>query len=193
MPKVTLSSPHGWWYLAGFRSCFLGDFTRIDLPIHFAYTQGTMLLPFGIISPQWFWVVLVIIFALIEIFTLGLTTIWFAIAALVMVFLSFLKIPMPVQALIFLAISALLLVFTRPLVVKKFKIGRTKTNVDSLVGKHALVTRAIGEFEKGVVKVSGQAWSAHAEDNSEIAEGTKCEVLRVEGVQLIVKKLEAEV
>ena len=152
-----------------------------------------MLLPFGSISPQWFWVVLVIVFALIEIFTLGLTTVWFAIAALVMVFFSFLKIPMPVQGLVFLAISALLLVFTRPIAVRKFKIGRTKTNVDSLAGKHVLVTRAIGEFEKGEVKAGGQAWSARAEDNSEIAEGTKCEVLRVEGVQLIVRKLEAEV
>jgi len=152
-----------------------------------------MLLPFGSISPQWLWVALVIVFALIEIFTLGLTTVWFAIAALVMVFLSFLNIPLSVQVLIFLAISALLLVFTRPIAVKKFKTGRVKTNVDSLAGKHALVTRAIGEFEKGEVKVSGQAWSARAEDNSEIAEGTKCEVLRVEGVQLIVKKLEAQV
>ena len=148
-----------------------------------------MLFPFVSVSPQWIWVGLVIVFALIEVFTLGLTTVWFAIAALVMVFLSFFAIPLSVQALIFLAISALLLIFTRPVVVKKFKIGREKTNVDSLIGKHALVIKAIGEFEKGEVKVSGQIWSAHAEDDSELAEGTKCEVLRVEGVQLIVREV----
>ena len=148
-----------------------------------------MLFPFGSISPQWIWVALVIVFALIEVFTLGLTTVWFAIAALVMVFLSFLNFPLSVQALMFLAISALLLIFTRPIAVKKFKIGREKTNVDSLVGKKALVIKAIGEFEKGEVKVSGQIWSAHTEDNTEVAEGTKCEVLRVEGVQLIVKEI----
>jgi membrane protein implicated in regulation of membrane protease activity len=146
-----------------------------------------MLFSFGYISVQWLWVALVIIFALIEVFTLGLTTVWFAIAALVMVFLSLLKIPLPVQILIFLAISALLLVFTRPLAVKKLKMGREKTNVDSLAGKQALVLKTIGEFEKGEVKVSGQIWSARAEDGSAIAEGTKCEVLRVEGVLLIVK------
>ena len=148
-----------------------------------------MLFPFGFISAQWLWAALVIVFALIEIFTLGLTTVWFAIAALAMVFLSLLKIPLSVQALIFLAISALLLIFTRPIAVKKFKVGKEKTNVDSLVGKHALVIKAIGEFEKGEVKVSGQIWSARTEDNSDIAEGTKCEVLRVEGVQLIVKEV----
>ena len=151
-----------------------------------------MLFSFGAIAPQWFWVALVIIFAIIEVLTLGLTTVWFAIAALVMVFLSFLKIPLSVQGLIFLAISAVLLIFTRPIAVKKFKIGREKTNVDSLAGKHALVTRAIGEFEKGEAKVNGQIWSAHTEDGSEIAEGIKCEILRIEGVQLIVKKLEVE-
>jgi membrane protein implicated in regulation of membrane protease activity len=82
------------------------------------------------------------------------------------------------------------LIFTRPLAVKKFKMGKEKTNVDSLVGKHALVVKNIGEFEKGEVKISGQIWSAISENNSEIAEGTKCEVLRIEGVRLIVRPLE---
>ena len=135
---------------------------------------------------------LVIIFALIEVFTLGLTTVWFAIAALIMVFLSFIKIPLPVQVLIFLAISAVLLIFTRPVAIKKFKVGREKTNVDSLVGKHVLVTKKITEFEKGEVKVNGLIWAARSDSNTEIVEGTKCEVLRIEGVQLIVRPLSEE-
>ena len=135
---------------------------------------------------------LVIIFALIEVFTLGLTTVWFAIAALFMVFLSFLKIPLSVQVLIFMVISALLLIFTRPLAVKKFKIGREKTNVDSLIGKHVLVTKKISEFEKGEVKINGLIWAARSEQNTEIAQGTKCEILRIEGVQLIVRPLSEE-
>jgi len=135
---------------------------------------------------------LVIIFAVIEILTLGLTTVWFAIAALIMVFLSFLKIHPPVQVLIFLAISAVLLIFTRPVAVKKFKVGREKTNVDSLVGKHVLVTKKISEFEKGEVKANGLIWAAHSDSHTEIVEGTKCEVLRIEGVQLIVRPLSEE-
>jgi membrane protein implicated in regulation of membrane protease activity len=149
-----------------------------------------MLWSFGYISIWWIWVALVIIFSLIEIFTLGLVTVWFALAALVMVFLSFLKIPLAIQILIFLIISAVLLIFTRPLAVKKFKVGRVKTNVDSLVGKHALVTKKIGEFERGEAKVNGLVWTARSEKNIEIAEGTKCEILRIEGVQLIVQPLE---
>jgi membrane protein implicated in regulation of membrane protease activity len=151
-----------------------------------------MLFSFGIVQAWWIWVALVIVFSLIEVFTLGLTTVWFAISALVMVFLSFTKMPLTVQFLIFLAIAALLLIFTRPLAIKKFKIGREKTNVDSLVGKHALVIKTIGEFERGEAKINGLIWSARSEDNTEITEGSKCEILRIEGVQLIVRKLTEE-
>jgi membrane protein implicated in regulation of membrane protease activity len=151
-----------------------------------------MFLSFGFLSIRWIWVALVIFFALIEVLTLGLTTVWFAIAALIMVFLSFLKISPSVQVLIFLAISAVLLIFTRPVAVKKFKIGREKTNVDSLIGKRVLVTKTISEFEKGEVKISGLIWAARSDSNTEIAAGTKCEVLRVEGVQIIVRPLSEE-
>ena len=151
-----------------------------------------MLFSFGFLPVRWIWVALVIVFALIEVFTLGLTTVWFAIAALVMVFLSFTEMPLTAQILIFLAIATVLLIFTRPLAVKKFKIGREKTNVDSLIGKHAMVVKTITEFERGEVKINGLIWSAHSDDNTEITEGNKCEILRIEGVQLIVRKLSEE-
>jgi membrane protein implicated in regulation of membrane protease activity len=148
-----------------------------------------MLFEFGFVSMRWVWVALVIIFAVIEVFTMGLYTVWFALAALVMVFFSSLKIAVPFQLLIFLAVSALLLFFTRPLAIKKFKVGREKTNVDSLIGMHALVTRTISEFEKGEVKLNGQFWSARAEDNSVVPQGAKCEVVKIEGVQAVVRPL----
>ena len=127
-----------------------------------------------------------VIMAVIEGLTMGLTTIWFAIAALVMVFVSFLPIPLVFQIMIFLAISSGLLFFTRPIAIKKFKTGKVKTNVDSLVGMAALVTKQITEFDRGEVKLNGQIWSAKSEDGSTLQEGTKCEVVRIEGVQAIV-------
>jgi membrane protein implicated in regulation of membrane protease activity len=151
-----------------------------------------MLFSFGFVSIRWIWVALTVVFAVIEAFTFGLTTIWFALAALAMVFLSFLPIPLTAQIFIFLGISAVLLLFTRPLAVKKFKTGRVKTNVDSLAGKHALVIKKITEFEKGEVKLNGQIWTARSDDGSTIAEGTKCEVMRIEGVQAIVRPLESQ-
>ena len=125
--------------------------------------------------------------AIVEALTLGLTTIWFAMAAVVMVFLSFLPIPVVYQVMIFVVISTALLIFTRPLAIKKFKTGREKTNVDSLVGKKALVTKQITEFDRGEVKLNGQIWSARSDDGSTMSEGAKCEVVRIEGVQVIVR------
>jgi len=146
-----------------------------------------MLFDFGSFSIRWFWVALAVIFAIIEACTLGLTTIWFAISALVMVFLSFLPIPLVYQVMIFLAISAVLLFFTRPIAIKKFKIGKEKTNVDGLIGKCALVTKKITEFDRGEVKLNGQIWTARTEDGSTLEEGSKCEIVRIEGVHAIVK------
>lgn len=148
-----------------------------------------MLFDFGYVSIRWIWVALTVILSLIEVFTLGLTTIWFAIAALVMVFLSFLPIPLMFQIMIFLGISAVLLFFTRPVAIKKLKSGREKTNVDSLVGKPALVTRQITEFDSGEVKLNGQLWTARSDNGCTITEGTRCEVVRIEGVQAIVRIL----
>jgi len=152
-----------------------------------------MLFDFGYIPPRFIWVALTVIFTVIEVLTFGLTTVWFALAALVMVFLSFLPIPFVFQIIIFLAVSACLLIFTRPVAIKKLKIGKEKTNVDSLAGKHALVIKQIGEFERGEVKLNGQIWSAHSDDNSIIKEGTRCEVVRIEGVQAIVRALDEPV
>ncbi|MCL2441382.1 MAG: NfeD family protein [Treponema sp.] len=147
-----------------------------------------ILFDFGVgIDSHWIWLGLTILFAVIEGLTLGLTTIWFALAALIMVFISFLPVPLVFQAMIFLVISAVLLFFTRPLAIKKFKTGNVKTNVDSLAGKTALVTKQITEFERGEIKVNGQIWSARSEDGSILTEGTKCEIIRIEGVQAIVK------
>jgi membrane protein implicated in regulation of membrane protease activity len=151
-----------------------------------------MLFDMGFVSIRLIWVFLTVLCAVIEVFTLGLTTIWFAIAALVMVFLSFLPIPLVYQVMIFLAISAVLLFFTRPIAVKKLKIGREKTNVDSLVGKSALVTKKITEFDRGEVKLNAQIWTAKTENGSTLAEGSKCEVVRIEGVHAIVKAYNEE-
>jgi len=143
----------------------------------------------GYVHIRWLWVGLTILFALIEVFTMGLTTIWFALAALVMVFISFIDIPLVWQVFIFLIISTALFVFTRPIAIKKFKAGKVKTNVDSLIGKHALVIKSISEFEKGEIKINGVIWSALPDNNSEIKEGSKCEIVRIEGVRAIVRPI----
>jgi membrane protein implicated in regulation of membrane protease activity len=142
----------------------------------------------------WFWLALTVIFTGIEILSaFNLTTIWFAISSLLMIFVSGVTelIDAPIRFRLhiglFLVIAIVLLVFTRPIAIKKLKVGKVKTNVDALVNETALVTKKIAKFGKGEVKIKGQIWTAISEDNSEIDEGTECVVLRIEGVKAIVK------
>ena len=136
----------------------------------------------------WFWLGMVIVFTVIEVFTAGLTTIWFAIGSIPMIFLSFLPIPFLYQVLIMLVISIVLLIFTRPFFVKKLNANKEKTNVDALIGKTALVTKKITKFEKGEVKIDGKIWTAKSVSDEDLEEGTECLLQSIEGVTAIVSK-----
>jgi membrane protein implicated in regulation of membrane protease activity len=136
----------------------------------------------------WFWLGMAIIFTLIEVFTAGLTTIWFAIGSIPMIFLSFLPIPFLYQVLIMLVISIVLLIFTRPFFVKKLNANKEKTNVDALIGKTALVTKKITKFEKGEVKIDGKIWTAKSVSDEDLDAGTECLLQSIEGVTAIVSK-----
>lgn len=134
------------------------------------------------------WLIVAILFLFAEGLTLGLTFIWFAGGALLAMLAGFINAPLFVQFLAFIIGSILMLVYTRPAAQKIFKIGATKTNVDSLIGKEGIVIKDLQPFALGQVKVKGQIWSAKAEHGEEINEGQRVEVVSIEGVKLIVKK-----
>lgn len=136
----------------------------------------------------WFWLAMAIFMSIMELILPGLTTIWFALGSLVMIPLSLLPIPFVIQIVIFLVISVVLLIFTRPFAVKKLKANREKTNVDALIGKKALVVKDISEFEKGEVKIDGIVWTARSDEAVSIKAGEECFLLRVEGATAVVGK-----
>ena len=138
---------------------------------------------------SWFWLIIAVVLTIIEVVTLGLTTIWFALGALVMIFLSFTPIPFAVQVLVWLLISSALLYFTRPYAVKKLKVGKEKTNAESLIGKKALVVKTITKFEKGEIKLNGLIWGAKPDQDEELEKDSECEVIRIEGATAVVKKV----
>ena len=138
------------------------------------------------------WLVVLIVLLLVEIATLGLTTIWFAGGALVACVAALLHASIWVQIVLFLVVSVLLLLFTRPVAVRYMNKNRTKTNVDSMAGKEAVVTEDIDNLKaQGVVQVNGLEWTARAENNQDvIPKGSVVEVTRVDGVKLIVRNRE---
>ncbi|MCI9480139.1 MAG: NfeD family protein [Lachnospiraceae bacterium] len=137
-----------------------------------------------------YWLILFIVLLVIEIITLGLTTIWFAGGALTAFVLSMLEAPPTVQWAVFCAVSLILLFATRPWAVRYFNSQKKeKTNVDSLIGRTAVVTSEIRNLEgKGEVFVNGLTWTARAgEDSLVIKEDTHVTITAVQGVKLIVE------
>ena len=140
-----------------------------------------------------FWLVALVLFILIEIATMGLTTIWFAGGALVAVIASALGLPLVVQVVLFFAVSFVLLYFTRPMAVKYFNKDRVKTNAESLVGRQAIVISEIDNLQGiGQVTVGGMEWSARtAEAGVRLDVGSVVNIIAINGVKLIVEEKKA--
>ncbi len=136
------------------------------------------------------WLGILVILVVIELFTMGLTTIWFAGGALVAALISIPGTPLIVQILFFLIVSILLLYFTRPIAVKYFNRDRTRTNVESLIGRQAIVISEINNLEGiGQVNTGGMEWSARSSyHNIVIPVGAVVTVLGIDGVKLIVEE-----
>lgn len=137
-----------------------------------------------------FWLVVLIISIVVEAISLGLTSIWFAGGALVAVIAAALNAPLFVQIILFLAVSLLLLFFTRPVAVKYFNKDRIRTNVESMVGRQAIVISEVNNLQgTGQVTVGGQEWSARSSnDKIRLAVGAVVQVIAINGVKLIVKE-----
>jgi len=150
---------------------------------------------YALVFTPWFWLGLTVFFALLELAcAFNLITIWFAISAFFMIFISgfteMLNSPIrfKLHIGIFIAIAVVLFIFTRPIAIKKLKIGKQKTNVDELLDKEAIVTKKIEKFERGEIKLQGKYWTALSENGESINDGENCIVIRFEGVKAIVRK-----
>ncbi len=145
-------------------------------------------------NPVYMWLTALAAFLVIEIATMGLTTIWFAGGAFIALIMALLGASFYVQTGGFLVVSMILLISTRPVAMKYFNQKREKTNVDSIIGKQAIVLTTINNLkEEGKVLVNGMEWTARALDETAvIKEGAAVEVKEVRGVKLMVTEIGKE-
>ena len=95
------------------------------------------------------------------------------------------------QVLLFLVMTLALLFTTRPLLVKKLKLGKVRTNVDSMLLQEVVVTKTVSRFDKGEAKSrNGVIWTVASNEENDIPVGTVCIVKAVEGNTLIIKRKE---
>lgn len=136
------------------------------------------------------WLGFMVVLLLIEIATMGLTTIWFAGGAFAAFIVSLVGGQLWLQVVVFLGVSILLLIFTRPFAVHYINKNAVRTNADSLIGQTGIVTEEISNLEgRGQVQIQGQIWTARSEkDGNQILEGEKVVVEKISGVKLIVRR-----
>ncbi len=141
------------------------------------------------------WLGLLVILLAIEAATMGLTTIWFAGGALIAFLAALISVPLAGQIGLFLAVSLILLIFTRPAAVRFMNQKTENTNVYSLLGEKAVVTETIENLKgTGRVMIKGVDWTARTkEDGSVIPVDAVVTVQEVQGVKLIVKCVDERV
>ena len=140
------------------------------------------------------WLIIMVVLILIEIVTVGLTTIWFASGALAAIIVSSLGGNLVLQLIVFLIVSFVLLFFTRPFVMKFITKSHVKTNYEGVIGKIVRVTEDINNIDgTGTAIVNGLEWTARAsEDDKKIPAGQLVKVVNISGVKLIVEEYEEE-
>ena len=134
------------------------------------------------------WAGLLVAFLAIEALTVQLTSIWFAAGALAALIVAFFDGKIWLQVVFFIIVTALILIFTRPLVKKKLAPKKSPTNADKNIGRVAVVTEAIDNLMGvGSAKISGVEWTARSVTGEKIAEGETVRVIRIDGVKLMVE------
>ncbi len=138
-----------------------------------------------------FWLIAAGVFFIIEMATIGFLVFWLGIGALLAMVTSFITDSVLIQVIVFVVTSTLLLIFTRPLVNKFVKVPKeVKTNAYSIIGKKAIVVKAINNIEgEGQVKIDGDVWSAKSVNDEEIPKDTEVEIAEIDGVKAVVKKV----
>lgn len=140
------------------------------------------------------WLIALVAFLIIEASTVTLVCIWFAGGSLIGLLAAALQAPLWLQIILFLLVSILLLIYTRPIAMKHFNKNMVKTNVSGIIGKQGIVTAEVNNLHgEGQVTVGGQEWSARSVvDKDIIPEGSVVTVEEIKGVKLMVRNVQVK-
>ena len=128
------------------------------------------------------WLIIFAACLVIEIITLGLTTIWACGGALIAMIIA-------LQVVAFLIVTTILFFTTRPLAKKHMDNKLEKTNVESLIGKHVIVSADIDNLKsQGQVMIGGVEWTARSKNGDTIESGTEVVIDEISGVKAIVTR-----
>ncbi|WP_444657807.1 NfeD family protein [Caproiciproducens sp. R2] len=135
----------------------------------------------------YFWLAVIIVAAVVEGSTAQLVSIWFVAGGVGALIANLCGAELWTQTVVFVVVTAVTLVSTRPLVKKLMNFKKEETNADRYIGKDGIVTAEINNtLGVGQVNVLGSVWTARSEDGSVIKIGKHVRIKAIEGVKLIV-------
>lgn len=140
------------------------------------------------------WLVLMVVFLMIEGASVSMVSLWFGAGALAALIVALIGGEIWLQVLVFFTVSIVLLAALRPLARKYFTPKLARTNVDSVIGQTGTVTADIDNVSaRGQVKLASMEWTARSTSGDPIPAGTLIRVDRIEGVKVFVSPLQIEV
>jgi len=136
------------------------------------------------------WLCALVFFVIAEAMAVQLVSIWFAASALISLVLALLGASVVAQIVVFILCTALLLVFTRPIVKRIMNKPVERTNADRILGMTAVVIHEVNnDAAEGQVKVASQIWTARSVNGGIIPVDAKVVVRSIEGVKAIVEAI----
>ncbi|NCT89882.1 NfeD family protein [Cellulomonas sp. APG4] len=140
------------------------------------------------------WLVAAIVLGVIEVLTLDLVLLMFAVGATAAIVANVAGASVTVQVLAFAATSLVMLVGLRPYLLRNLR-RRTplvETNAAGLVGRAALTLSEV-TARGGLVKLAGEEWSARTTPGAAaIPADVEARVLRIDGATAVVGPLEPD-
>lgn len=136
------------------------------------------------------WIILALVLAGVELLTLSFVAVYPAIGAVAAALAAAVGGSVWIQLLVFAAVSVAALLLTRkPLLRLMSRTPQVPSNAPTVVGKRAVVVISIepGPGQRGQVRVGTEHWSARSEDEYAINEGATVDVIRIDGVTLVVR------
>lgn len=136
----------------------------------------------------YFWLILFVAAILVEASTAALISIWFAVGSVAALIAAVLGVPVWLQLTVFCVFTAVMLIFTRPLLKKLFPKKFTPTNTELSVGRSAVVIEEINDsLGTGRVRLNGVDWKAVTENGRVIEKDTVVTVKEIRGAKLLVE------
>ena len=134
----------------------------------------------------WLWLLFGLVLLIIDVAAIGnFYLMFFGVGALLVGLVSSLDVVEAawLQWVLFTVLSVASLALFRARVLQLVA-SPASDNVDSLVGEIAIAVGDIANGGVGQAELRGTVWSAHNQSSGAIAKGTRCRVVRVEGLTL---------